>query len=148
MTRCWRCWHWTISKSKRTNSFEPLRRHSVRKQLLKSWCERVCKSAPDPNWEVRTMAEISPPPKANGIVVPRIANGWQEFAARLVFVLEHLLVGSLRFSWRDNSGMFAGANAEPVIFCVWHNRLALSMAINRKYLKRLQPKRRLAALVS
>ncbi len=37
---------------------------------------------------------------------------------------------------------------QPVIYGVWHNRLALSMAIFRLYPHRRQPERRLAALVS
>lgn len=34
------------------------------------------------------------------------------------------------------------ANGEPVIFCLWHNRLAISMIVHRRY------PRKLAALVS
>ncbi len=44
--------------------------------------------------------------------------------------------------------MFDSSDAQPVIYCLWHNRLAFSMAIWRKYLLKRQPTRRLAALVS
>jgi len=57
-------------------------------------------------------------------------------------------VGStLRREWRDRSGLLAGTT-QPVIFCVWHNRLALSLLIQRDYVQKLQPARRLAAIVS
>lgn len=68
-------------------------------------------------------------------------------AAGTVFVLERMLAWSLRFEWRDESGLFHSSPAQPVIYCVWHNRLALAMAIFR-HLRQRQPERRLAALVS
>jgi hypothetical protein len=63
-------------------------------------------------------------------------------------VVERLLTNSLRYTWHDATGVFTSATADPVIFCLWHNRLALSMAMYRKWPQRLQPQRRLAALVS
>lgn len=82
------------------------------------------------------------------MVVPNEANGLQRGVARMVFLLEWALVRTLRWEFRDNSGCFASAEIQPVIFGVWHNRLALSMAIYRQYPRRRQPGRRLAALVS
>jgi lysophospholipid acyltransferase (LPLAT)-like uncharacterized protein len=66
----------------------------------------------------------------------------------VIFCLEHVLTATFRFQWEDRSGMFAERSRAPVIFCVWHNRLALSMFIFRKYVRKRQPSRRLAALVS
>jgi lysophospholipid acyltransferase (LPLAT)-like uncharacterized protein len=53
-----------------------------------------------------------------------------------------------RWRWDDRSGLFDGPTADPVIYGVWHNRLALSMGIFRRYVQGRQPQRRLAALVS
>lgn len=86
--------------------------------------------------------------RSSGVVIPRDANWLQRLVARGVVVLEGMLVWSLRLRWDDRSGFFKSPAVEPVIFCLWHNRLALSMAIFRKYVKRCQPERRLAALVS
>jgi lysophospholipid acyltransferase (LPLAT)-like uncharacterized protein len=82
------------------------------------------------------------------VVVPHDPKWYQRLAAYVVFVAETILTTSLRFHWKDESGLFMDPPAGPVIFCVWHNRLALSMAIHRRYVKRRQPDRRMAALVS
>lgn len=57
-------------------------------------------------------------------------------------------MGTLRWEFVDHSGLFGASTVQPVIYCLWHNRLALCMAIWRKYPLRKQPQRRLAALVS
>jgi lysophospholipid acyltransferase (LPLAT)-like uncharacterized protein len=82
------------------------------------------------------------------VVVPHAPKLSQKLIAGLVFVLERMLTASLRFEWHDHTGLFECAKAQPVIFCVWHNRLALSMAMYRKGPRKLQPERRLAAMVS
>jgi lysophospholipid acyltransferase (LPLAT)-like uncharacterized protein len=72
----------------------------------------------------------------------------QRVAATLVFVTEHLLTASIRYRWQDESKLLTGETAQPVIFCIWHNRLALSMSVYRKYPLKQQAGRRMAALVS
>ena len=59
-----------------------------------------------------------------------------------MFLVERLVTASLRCRWKDNSGLVNGAQDKPVIFCLWHNRLAISMMVHRRY------PRKLAALVS
>lgn len=77
----------------------------------------------------------------HGVVVPHKAKGSQRFVAWTVFLVERLVTPSLRCDWRDRSGL-ADAQDSPVIFCLWHNRLAISMIVHRRY------PRKLAALVS
>lgn len=60
----------------------------------------------------------------------------------MAFIVERLVTTTLRYKWRDSSGLIDRASARPVIFCLWHNRLALSMVVHRKY------PRKLAALIS
>jgi lysophospholipid acyltransferase (LPLAT)-like uncharacterized protein len=60
----------------------------------------------------------------------------------MVFLIERLVSASLRCKWKDDSGLAAAAEGEPVIFCLWHNRLAISMMVHRRH------PRKLAALVS
>jgi len=86
--------------------------------------------------------------KSSRVVVPNRPKWFQRLGARVIFFLEHVLMATLRFEWEDRSGMFAALSGTPVIFCVWHNRLALSMFIFRKYVCQRLPSRRLAALVS
>jgi len=52
------------------------------------------------------------------------------------------VTATLRCEWRDYSGLVDAPNGQPVIFSLWHNRLAISMLVHRRY------PRRLAALVS
>ena len=77
-----------------------------------------------------------------GVVVPHKANRSQRIIAWVVFLVERLVTASLRCRWRDHSGLKKGQDSPPVIFCLWHNRLAISMVVHRRL------PRKLAALVS
>lgn len=77
-----------------------------------------------------------------GLVVPNAPVRSQRFVAWTVFLAERFITGSLRCRWRDLSGLANASKDQPVIFCLWHNRLAISMLIHRRY------PRKLAALVS
>src|SRR5260370_3778248 len=76
------------------------------------------------------------------LVVPHEPRPLQRLLARLVFVVERLVTASLRCEWRDYSGLTGQQHSPPVIFCLWHNRLAISMIVHRRH------PRKLAALVS
>jgi len=76
------------------------------------------------------------------VVVPHTPNGSQRLVAWTVFLVERLVTSSLRCRWRDYSGLADVQEGPPVIFCLWHNRLAISMIVHRR-----RP-RKLAALVS
>lgn len=84
----------------------------------------------------------APVPGRKGPVVPHAPRRFQRVAAALAFVMERLVTTTLRFEWRDTSGLMDPPSARPVIFCLWHNRLALAMVVHRKY------PRKLAALIS
>ncbi len=75
-------------------------------------------------------------------VIPTEAKWVQSVAAWLVCIVEHVVTLSLRCQWRDSSGLTKVPAAPPVIFCLWHNRLALSMLVHRRF------PRKLAALIS
>jgi lysophospholipid acyltransferase (LPLAT)-like uncharacterized protein len=92
-----------------------------------------------PNNE-RMKRGVLPGPK--GVVVPHKPTGPQRLVAWLVFLVERVVTASLRCRWRDSSGLAGAAEAQPVIFCLWHNRLAISMLVHRRH------PRKLAALVS
>jgi lysophospholipid acyltransferase (LPLAT)-like uncharacterized protein len=80
--------------------------------------------------------------RSRGLVIPHRPMPVQHFVARLVFMVERFVTASLRCEWRDRSGLANAENGQPVIFCLWHNRLAISMLVHRRY------PRKLAALVS
>ncbi len=75
-------------------------------------------------------------------VVPHQPKRLQSVLAWAVFGVEQLVTASLRCEWHDHSGLAEAQDNRPVIFCLWHNRLALSMLVHRRY------PRKLAALVS
>jgi lysophospholipid acyltransferase (LPLAT)-like uncharacterized protein len=81
-------------------------------------------------------------PRSSAVVVPHRPGSPQRLVAWTVFLVERFVTASLRCRWQDCSGLAAAPNRPPVIFCLWHNRLALSMFIHRRY------PRKLAALVS
>ncbi len=95
-----------------------------------------------------TIAANPPVPPASagagprGPVIPSRPNGFQSAAAWLAFFAERLVSASLRCHWRDSSGLVRESESPPVIFCLWHNRLALSMVVHR------HTRRKLAALIS
>lgn len=72
--------------------------------------------------------------------------------AFLIYSLIRLVMFTIRFSWIDRAGLLTSTSPVPVIYCTWHNRLALSLAIQR-YIDHQQSrnncqKRRMAAIVS
>jgi lysophospholipid acyltransferase (LPLAT)-like uncharacterized protein len=76
------------------------------------------------------------------VVVPHRPKAVQLMIAWMVFFLERFVTTSLRCRWNDLSGLAGAPGGQPVIFCLWHNRLAISMLVHRRH------PRKLAALVS
>lgn len=95
-----------------------------------------------------TPPERKPSSPSRGIVVPQTARWYDRLGARLVYLLIEMVAVTQRFRFEDHSGLFEGASHSPAIFCIWHNRLALSLIIDRKFVKQRSHSRRLAALVS
>jgi len=92
------------------------------------------------------MAAARPP--TSGVVVPQQPKWHGRLAARLIWLVTNSVAATLRWRWVDNSGVLENGGKEPVIFCLWHNRLALSLILFRRYVQTRQPQRRMAALVS
>jgi lysophospholipid acyltransferase (LPLAT)-like uncharacterized protein len=80
--------------------------------------------------------------------VPHNAKWHQRLAAALVYGLIRGLAATIRFELEDRSEVLKGARAGKIIFSIWHNRLALSLMIYRRYVVRFGPERRMAAMVS
>ncbi len=93
---------------------------------------------------------MPPPPaiKSSAPVIPHRAKWHGRLAARLIWLLSSFVAATLRWSWKDETNLFENGGKEPVIFCLWHNRLALSLLLFRRYVQWRQPQRKLAALVS
>ena len=87
-------------------------------------------------------------PRKSGVVVPHKARMRQRFAAALVYLLIRCIAVTVRFKLNDGAGLFRGEPGEKLIFAIWHNRLALSVILYRRYILRFAPRRRISGMVS
>jgi hypothetical protein len=83
-----------------------------------------------------------------GVVAPHAPTVRQRLLARLIYLVVRAVAATLRYEYRDESGLLGDEPPRPVIFAGWHNRLALALIVYEKYVHRRQPARRLAALAS
>jgi lysophospholipid acyltransferase (LPLAT)-like uncharacterized protein len=90
----------------------------------------------------------APAKRSSDVVVPQQADLGGRVLARLIWFLANLLAATLRFRWEDNSGAFEKEPDRPVIFCIWHNRLALSLILYRRHVQSRWRHRRMAGMVS
>ena len=86
--------------------------------------------------------------RQSGVIVPKKAAWHGRLAARVIYHGILTLSSTLRFHWDDQSGILAEKDPRPVIFSIWHNRLALCLVIYRRFVVAPQPHRRMAAIVS
>jgi lysophospholipid acyltransferase (LPLAT)-like uncharacterized protein len=82
------------------------------------------------------------------IVVPHRPKWNQRLGAFFIWAAIRLCALTLRYRWTDRSGYFETPPVEPAIYCVWHNRLALSMIAYFGYVKPRSRAHNLAAMVS
>lgn len=87
-------------------------------------------------------------PKSSAVVVPHKPTRKQRFAAALICLVARCVTATLRCHWNDRSGYFSKQPAQPAIYCLWHNRLALCMTIYHNYVKPRSDSAGLAALIS
>jgi lysophospholipid acyltransferase (LPLAT)-like uncharacterized protein len=86
-------------------------------------------------------------PASSGVVVPETARWHQRLAAFLIVGAVRMFTATLRYRFVDDGKTFS-AESSPAIFCIWHNRLALSMAIYHRYVKDARPSKGLVAMIS
>jgi hypothetical protein len=82
------------------------------------------------------------------VVVPHKPKWHQRLAAALIYGLIRAVSATIRYEWRDQTDLLARDPNQPVIFCIWHNRLALSLELYRCYLQDIGRHGRMAAMVS
>jgi lysophospholipid acyltransferase (LPLAT)-like uncharacterized protein len=101
------------------------------------------------------MSEVKspePPPAApkrkSGIAIPRVPKWHQRLAAFLIWAAISAMSKTIRFRIRDPHGFLQRKDFGPVIFCLWHNRLALCVEIYFKFRRSQFAAPGLAGLVS
>jgi lysophospholipid acyltransferase (LPLAT)-like uncharacterized protein len=87
-------------------------------------------------------------PKVSGVVVPHKPKWHQRLAAALIYGLIRIVSATIRYEWRDTTGLLSANKTQPVIFCIWHNRLALCLEVYRVFLPGIGRHLKLAAMVS
>jgi lysophospholipid acyltransferase (LPLAT)-like uncharacterized protein len=86
--------------------------------------------------------------RKSGVVIPHQPKWHQRLAAALIAFLIRMMAATIRYRMNDRSGYFQGGKPPKMIFCFWHNRLALSPIMYCRYVRKYEPERRLAGLVS
>ncbi len=90
------------------------------------------------------MEATTPKPK---IVVPHSVKWHQRLVSLAIVSVSKLLMLTWRVKWNDRSGAFTGTQG-PVIYCLWHNRLAISMLVYHRWTRKKRPAKGLVALIS
>jgi len=84
----------------------------------------------------------------SGVVIPKPLAWHGKLAAWIIYKTIRAIARTIRFDWKDLTPFFTSKEVKPVIFCIWHNRLALCLIIFSNYILRKQPSRQMAAIVS
>lgn len=90
----------------------------------------------------------TPHKRASGVVVPNQPTALQRFVARLFTLALRALAATLRYRLAERTDFFAQPSGRPAIYAVWHNRLALCLAIYYRYGLPRNPSKGMAAMVS
>ena len=89
-----------------------------------------------------------PARRKSGVVIAHQARWHQRLLARGVWLVLRTLATTLRYHLHDPNGLISGGSPQRLIFCIWHNRLSLSVIIYQKYVQRPHPERHMAAMAS
>lgn len=94
---------------------------------------------PDPKPQTR---------KSSGVVIPNAPKWHQRLAAWMIWAVFNLISATLRYRITDPHGLMTRPDLGPVIYCIWHNRLALCMKLYLAFGRRRNQSAGLAGLVS
>jgi lysophospholipid acyltransferase (LPLAT)-like uncharacterized protein len=86
--------------------------------------------------------------QAGRLIVAHKPKWYQRIIAWLIFALIRVVWATLRCKWLDRSEYIYVAGSGPVIYCVWHNRLALCMPAYYRYASQRKATPGMAAMVS
>jgi hypothetical protein len=98
--------------------------------------------------ESNPKADYQKPKARSGVVVPHRPTFWQRLGAWGIFLALRGLALTLRRRLDDRSGFLSLHAAEPAIYVIWHNRLALCLEAYHGYIHERTPKKGLAVMVS
>ena len=88
------------------------------------------------------------PRKVSGVIIPHRAKWHQRLLAALIYAVTRTVSATLRYELDDPSGYFDIHSNNRILFVLWHNRLALSSILWRRFVLNQAPERRIAGMVS
>ncbi len=94
------------------------------------------------------MPHARPARKSGGVVIPHAPKWHQRLGAFLVFLSLRVLLLTVRCRLRAPSEYFLPGAPVPVIFCIWHNRLATCIKVLEVHRRPHNSGAGMAALVS
>jgi len=86
--------------------------------------------------------------RKSGVVIPHAPKWHQKLVAFLISSTVNLVALTIRYRVRDPHGFLDRKDFGPAIYCIWHNRLALSVKIYFTFCRRHSKSAGLAGLVS
>lgn len=91
---------------------------------------------------------MSPPKRSSGIVRPQPLSWRRRAAARLIVLFLRGLTATIRFRVDIPPALSRIPASQPVIFCIWHNRLPLCLQLYNYYVRHTGRQHHMAAVVS
>jgi lysophospholipid acyltransferase (LPLAT)-like uncharacterized protein len=86
--------------------------------------------------------------RVSGVVIPEKPRWFQRLAARLIWLILKIISLTLRYHWTDRTDLNERKARGPAIYCVWHNRMALSMVCYFSYIRHYSTGAGLASMMS
>lgn len=88
------------------------------------------------------------PNRRSGIVVPHAPKWHQRLTAWLIWAAARAVAATVRFHIHDPHGFRTRTDARQIIYCIWHNRLALGVPLYYAFGRQRPDSPGLAGLVS
>jgi hypothetical protein len=88
------------------------------------------------------------PRRRSGVVVPHQARWYQKVAAFLIWLALHTIGLTIRYRVKDPHGFMQRKDFGQAIYCIWHNRLALSVKIYFTFARQHHASAGMAGLIS
>jgi len=86
--------------------------------------------------------------KRSGVIIPHAPEWYQRLGAFVIFLSLRALLLTVRCRMRARSEYFSAGAPAPVIFCIWHNRLATCVKVLDRHRRPHNAGAGMAALVS
>ena len=102
---------------------------------------------PGNNPQIQT-PDSRPKSRKSGVIVAHKPKWYQRAVAWLIYAMIRTVSATLRYRWTDRSGFINVPIPGPAVYCIWHNRLALSMPAYYSYIQKYRRTSGLAVMVS